>query len=70
MSIDDALRQLLTELPGTKNLSDLFDRATCLSDMKVHFYQPHTLPEVLKGLLSRPWKALPEALKAPAHPMT
>lgn len=35
MSLDDALRQQLTELPGTKNLATLLDRATSLSDMKV-----------------------------------
>ncbi len=35
MNIDDTLRQQLTELPGTKTLTDLLDRATGLSQMKV-----------------------------------
>ena len=36
LGLNDALRQQLSELPGTKTLADLSDRATSLGDIRVH----------------------------------
>lgn len=35
LGLNDALRQQLSELPGTKTLADLSDRATSLGDIRV-----------------------------------
>ena len=47
LNLDDALRQQLSELPGTKNLSDLSDRASSLADIRVllsHAMSAQTFP--------------------------
>ena len=35
LGLDTSLRQQLTELPGTKSLADLSDRANALGDVRV-----------------------------------
>ncbi|CAL8461911.1 g1442 [Coccomyxa elongata] len=53
LNLDDTLRQQLSELPGTKNLSDLSERASSLADIR---------SRMRKGLLPSPsadWPAEP-----------